>query len=98
MLLVLAAAGCAAKPVPRRAYDFTALIGHPEADVVAMVGQPLRRLDQGSLRTLVYDRAAADAAAGGLFDAPPPDLPCTLTIILESGRVRSFDERGGGCR
>jgi hypothetical protein len=98
--LLLASASCAKPTAVQRAPLLASFIGARDADVVRQFGPPTRSFDEGALRTLIYNRTTTERlqfAPRGYSRPVVADFPCQIAFILESGRVRSFDQRGGGC-
>lgn len=97
-LLLLALVGCVPRADVERRQGYAGLVGRGEADVVRRLGPADDRFAQGPLTTLVYVRRDVEAVGGAGFVRPrTAGFECRLTFTLEAGRVRSFDERGGGC-
>jgi hypothetical protein len=95
LLALLIAAGCA-HPREERAGALSKLIGADEPAVIRALGAPDLALDTPPLRTLFYNRVIVER--GRVYRAlPTATFPCRITITLEDGRVRSFDQQGGGC-
>jgi hypothetical protein len=98
--LLLAASACAKPTSVQRAPLLAGFIGASEADVVRQFGPPTQSFDQGQLRTLVYDRTTTERLQFAPREYSRPvvaDFACSIAFVLESGRVRSFDQRGSGC-
>jgi hypothetical protein len=95
LLAVTAVAGCA-HPREERADALSKLIGADESSVIRALGAPDLALDTPPLRTLFYKRVIVEH--GRVRRAlPSATFPCRITLTLEDGRVRSFDQQGGGC-
>ena len=93
--IVTVAAGCA-HPRQDRAQALSKLIGADEPAVIRALGAPDLALDTPPLRTLFYNRVIVER--GRVYRAlPTATFPCRITITLEDGRVRSFDQQGAGC-
>jgi hypothetical protein len=95
LLALLLATGCT-HPREDRAEALSKLIGADEAAVIRALGAPDLALDTPPLRTLFYNRVIVEH--GRVRRAlPSATFPCRITLTLEDGRVRSFDQQGGGC-
>ena len=91
--LLLLSSSCTRWAEEKSRPDLPALVGASEADVVQRLGTPDRRFNTGNLRYLVYEHADVWRAPR----AQAVSFPCRITFILETGRVRSFDQQGAGC-
>jgi hypothetical protein len=105
--------GCAVPTTAAFDARMSGLIGHPEAEVVAALGVPVRTHEAGGQRFLQYESRRLVTCPGsypfgpyrygyyGGFGGFPPSveaLECDLTFVLRNGRVEGFTRCGNDCR
>ena len=89
--------GCAPRPSPRRTDVLSGLIGADESELVAALGPPARRFDQGPVSTLIFERTDVQLVPGlGRRAFRTVAFSCRIIVTMEAGRVRSFDQQGPG--